>query len=167
LLPEQLWVQESSPLLFGRAATHFRQEDLFRFPEQVFRGMPCQFVTANMVVTPDLQVFACCGFGGSTAKGPAAVAYVGDLANDAFATLFARARGNLALGVMAACGPQRLLDLAREIDPTLTLPAEYVSNCAICGELSVNTRLRQAVSGALRLLADSSCPEAPYGAVAR
>lgn len=148
--PELMWVQESSPLLFGRARNNFAREELCTHPEEVFRGLPCHFVTRNLVVSPDMQVYACCGFGGSTDHGPAALTSLGDLGEDSLDALFRKAQGNLALNIMAEFGPHKLLELARETGDTVQTPESYVSPCDICGEISTNDRLRQSVSKALR-----------------
>lgn len=151
--PERMWMQESSPLLFGRAKRHFRREELIVHPEQAFQGLACHYVTRNMVVSPEGRVYACCGFGGSTESGPAALTCMGDLREEPLEVLFRQAQGNLALNIMASHGPLKLLELARDVDPGVVTPRDFVSPCDICGEISTNDRLRGALATALRRLA--------------
>jgi hypothetical protein len=61
--PGKLWIQTSAPVRSGRAARFIAEADLIRHPEAAFRSNRCQYVTRNMVVTPELDVYACCGFG--------------------------------------------------------------------------------------------------------
>gem|GEM_PF-2589795 len=158
--PGGLWIQESSPLRTGRAQRAISPEEQILHPLASFANNPCQYVTRNMVVTPEERVFACCGFGDSSPRGPAALALVGDLRTSSFAECLDRAQGSLVFNTMAEYGPAALLALARNHDDSIELPEAFASNCDICGHISATAPVRKALSRALRALT-AKIPDTP------
>jgi len=150
---ESYWLQESSPLLFGRAENFFAIEDLQTYPLNYFLNTPCQYIVRNIVLTPEQELYACCGLGGATRHGPAEITFIGNYSSGNFQNLFEKARSNLLFNIVANYGPAMLLTLAHQHDTNLEIRQEYASACDICGEISTNSQLRQAVKASLLELA--------------
>jgi hypothetical protein len=155
--PGSLWIRESSPVAAGRARRP--SPGRITYGGEALRHNPCCFVIRNLVITPDAGVYACCGFGDASEKGPASIAYLGQFEEAGLAELHRRADHSAVLKVIEAAGPYRLLDLVRDAEPSIRTRDRFVSNCEVCAEISRNARLRSALARVLAEMAAAARQE--------
>lgn len=152
LKENKLWIKESSPLLTGRAKKSFTTEELISHEEKDLLNNPCPYIIRNSVVTPEGELYACCGFGDASEQGPASLAYAGNLKKHRFEELFSKLSANLLFNLIHLYGPYLLIKLAQKSNPALRVKKKYVSNCEVCAEIACNPQLRTAVSKVLNEL---------------
>jgi len=162
---KKMWVRESSPLAVGRGGQNMAAANRLTFGEKELLGNPCPFVVKNSVITPEGFLYACCGFGDASERGPASLMYAGNLKEQCFESLFTKIAQNLMFNLIYLFGPYLLLKLALEERPGLVIKGRYVSNCEICGEIAGDNELRGAVAAALAKMAPSGGASVGVGEV--
>lgn len=161
LQAHNLWIKESSPLLVGRARKSFTAEELINYEEKNLLNNPCPYIIRNSIVTPEGNLYACCGFGDASERGPASLAYAGNLKSHGFKELFSKLSANLMFNIIYLYGPYFLIKLAQKSNPALRIKGKYVSNCEVCAEITRNPELRMAVSNLLKQLSRQAIAQKP------
>jgi pyruvate-formate lyase-activating enzyme len=136
---------EAQPVVhLGRARRRFGRSDLFQMPPEALADA-CR-VADTPVVTPDGDVFACCG--PSMQMHPDSALRLGSLRERSMRQIASEAESNTILHFVRAIGPRELLQELLDRDAAIELerPAHICELCAACFSTVDARRLVTAVA---------------------